>query len=71
MGLETLHIFNTLFDHVEKNKISFREVSAALNKESNEQITMRKARFVSNKKTVENEYQLLKECLFRILWSVE
>ena len=25
MGLETLHIFNTLFDRVEKNRISFRE----------------------------------------------
>ena len=25
MGLETLHIFNTLFDHVEKNRIRFRE----------------------------------------------
>ena len=23
MGLETLHIFNTLFDRVEKNRISF------------------------------------------------
>ena len=25
MGLETLHIFNTLFDHIEQNRISFRE----------------------------------------------
>ena len=25
MGLEILHIFNTLFDRVEKNRISFRE----------------------------------------------
>ena len=24
MGLETLHIFNTLFDHIEQNRISFR-----------------------------------------------
>ena len=25
MGLETLHIFNTLFDRIEKNRTSFRE----------------------------------------------
>ena len=50
---------------------SFREVLFVLNKKSSEQVTIRKVRFVSNKKTVENECQLLRKCLLHVLRRIE
>ena len=49
----------------------FRELLLALDKESNEQVAIKKVWFLSNKKTVENECQLLRDCLLHVFWRVE
>lgn len=41
---------------------SFGEVFDALNKITNERVVIKKMKLVPNQKTVEKEYQLLKEC---------
>lgn len=41
---------------------SFGEVFDALSKITNERVVIKKMRLVPNQKTVEKEYQLLKEC---------
>lgn len=41
---------------------SFGEVFDALNRTTNERVIIKEMRLVPNQKTVEKEYQLLKEC---------